>query len=181
MPTSKPTAKVLSLLVVSGFCWAVAGWVYIGSTRSDIATVEYPLPPIALEALDAQTPSDLEGLAGKPFIVNFWASWCVTCQTESPFLHALAGDGVPLVGIALKDSPTDAKRWLATFGSPYAMSFQDPDGTYAETLGVQGAPETFVVDGDGNIRFHYQGLLQETVWRKRIEPLLKSLAYRGEG
>ncbi|MEL0153469.1 MAG: DsbE family thiol:disulfide interchange protein, partial [Halieaceae bacterium] len=82
---------------------------------------------------------------------------------------------VPIVGVALKDAPDAATRWLREFGSPYQLSYIDADGHYAEQLGVQGAPETFLIDGDGNVRFHYQGLLQETVWRERVMPILLGL------
>ena len=79
------------------------------------------------------------------------------------------------MGVALKDAPESASRWLNDFGSPYTLSYIDEEGQYAEQLGVQGAPETFLIDGEGNVRFHYQGLMQDTVWRQRVMPILNGL------
>lgn len=159
--------------------WGAAYLVYAGNVGRDVAASHYPLPVSTLPTLESQqsktsTKDSLPSFPNTPYLINFWASWCVTCQTENKFLHSISDD-VPVVGIALRDSPESAQKWLEKFGSPFSLSLIDTDGAYAELLGVQGAPETFLVDGDGHVRFHYQGLLQETVWDQRVEPLLESL------
>ena len=177
---AKVTGVGLATLII--VLWGAAYLVYAGNMGGDVAASDYPLPASDLPLLESQqsepasnpNSSSQPSIPDTPFLLNFWASWCVTCQTENKFLHAISDD-VPIIGIALKDSPESAARWLETFGSPYELSLIDADGRYAEELGVQGAPETFLVDRHGNVRFHYQGLLQETVWEQRVEPLLNSL------
>jgi len=153
---------------------------YFSDSNTDLSFTRHALPPLTLPSLASHSKAPLENLKGRPFILNFWGSWCVTCRTENPFLSALAFEGVTLVGVALKDTQESASQWLDEFGSPYTAVYLDTDGTYGEILGVQGAPETFVIDGEGNIRFHYQGLMQEPVWQNRVEPLWNSLKLRHE-
>ena len=177
---AKVTGFGLATLII--VLWGAAYFVYAGNMGGDVAASDYPLPASDLPTLESQqsepalnaNASNQPSFPDTPFLLNFWASWCVTCQTENKFLHAISGE-VPIVGIALKDSPESAARWLEKFGSPFDLSLIDAEGHYAEELGVQGAPETFLVDGHGNVRFHYQGLLQETVWEQRVQPLLDSL------
>ena len=165
--------------------WSAAGVLYDSTRTSDVAMSHYPLPQSDLPLLEASAAAAVNSISewrlnpgsiasGEPYLLNFWASWCVTCQAESRFLRMIS-DEVPIVGVALKDAPHAATRWLREFGSPYQFSYIDADGHYAEQLGVQGAPETFLIDGDGNVRFHYQGLLQETVWTERVMPILLGL------
>lgn len=173
---------ILATLVL----WGVASMVHNRTSTSDVAMSHYPLPKPDLPLLEAYggapassrtntrklSPASLA--SGEPYLLNFWASWCVTCQAESRFLSMIS-DEIPIIGVALKDAPGSANRWLREFGSPYQFTYVDTEGHYAEQLGVQGAPETFLIDGDGNVRFHYQGLLQETVWRERVMPILAGL------
>lgn len=172
----KMTVPLLTFMV-AGF-WGWAAFLYLNALGGDIAASNYKLPAPLLPALNnsdkPEQISILEGLAGQPFLLNFWASWCVTCQAENQFLRNIEGE-LPIVGIALKDTKENASNWLARFGSPYQTNLLDAEGAYAEILGVQGAPETFLIDGNGNVRFHYQGLLQETVWQTRVKPLLNRL------
>ena len=176
---ARTTALGVSLLTI--FLWAAASVVYSNIITSDVAMSKYPLPPVDLPTLTPTADASASTNAiqqitetGEPYLLNFWASWCVTCQAESRFLHGIADD-VPIVGVALKDAPESASRWLNDFGSPYTLSYIDEEGKYAEQLGVQGAPETFLIDGEGNVRFHYQGLMQDTVWRQRVMPILNGL------
>jgi len=176
---ARATAFGVSLLTI--FMWTAASVVYSNVSTGDVAMSKYPLPPVDLPTLapisdpsvDARTTKQPAEI-GEPYLLNFWASWCVTCQAESRFLHGIIDD-VPIVGVALKDAPESASRWLNDFGSPYTLSYIDEEGQYAEQLGVQGAPETFLIDGEGNVRFHYQGLMQDTVWRERVMPILIGL------
>jgi len=174
---AKVTGVVLATLII--VLWGAAYLVYAGNMGGDVAASDYPLPASDLPILESEPglntgANNQLSFPDTPFLLNFWASWCVTCHTENKFLHAISGE-VPIVGIALKDSPESATRWLEKFGSPFDLSLIDTEGHYAEELGVQGAPETSLVDGHGNVRFHYQGLLQETVWEQRVQPLLDSL------
>jgi cytochrome c biogenesis protein CcmG/thiol:disulfide interchange protein DsbE len=178
-------ATGFGVILATVILWGAASALYDGARAGDVAMSQYPLPRSDLPLLNVSTAVSADSkndptlnpdsiASGEPYLLNFWASWCVTCQAESRFLRMIS-DEVPIVGVALKDAPDAATRWLREFGSPYQFSYIDADGHYAEQLGVQGAPETFLIDGDGNVRFHYQGLLQETVWRERVMPILLGL------
>ena len=136
-----------------------------------------PAPAFALERLDnaAQTITK-DDLAGKVWMLNVWASWCVACREEHPLLVDFAKRSpVPLYGLNYKDKREDALGWLARFGDPYTASLHDLKGMVGIDYGVYGVPETFIVDKQGVIRFKHIGPVTPQVLRERIEPLLKEL------
>lgn len=109
-------------------------------------------------------------------LFNVWASWCVACRQEHPFLMELArNDVVPIYGLNYKDERSDAIAWLARHGNPYRASAHDHDGRVGIDWGVYGVPETFLVDGQGKIRYKHIGPLTPQVWREKIEPLVRQL------
>ena len=105
-------------------------------------------------------------LLGEPMLVNVWATWCPTCKAEHAFLNQLAAQGIRIIGINYKDDDLAALKWLEDFGNPYEFNISDPDGMLGLELGVYGAPETFLVDGNGIIRAKHVGDLNERVWQK---------------
>ena len=106
-------------------------------------------------------------------LVNFFASWCAPCREEQPALMALAREpGVTLDGIAYKDKPTDARRFLDDLGDPYQRIGVDQDGATAINFGVYGVPETYVVDSAGHIRYRQVGPLSEADVDHKILPLI---------
>jgi len=107
-----------------------------------------------------------QDLIGQPMLVNVWATWCPTCKAEHEFLNTLAAEGIRIVGINYKDDDEAAMKWLADFGNPYEFNISDPDGMLGLELGVYGAPETFLVDGEGIIRAKHVGDLNARVWKK---------------
>jgi cytochrome c biogenesis protein CcmG/thiol:disulfide interchange protein DsbE len=116
-------------------------------------------------------------LAGKPYLMNVWASWCPSCRDEHPFVEEFARKGkVRIVGLNWKDDPEDAKRWLAQFGNPYNDIAVDESGRTGIDFGVYGAPETFLVDGQGIVRYKHVGVMTPEVFSKEIEPLLATMA-----
>ncbi len=109
-------------------------------------------------------------------LLNVWASWCVACRTEHPFLMELAREGnVPLYGLNYKDTRPEALRWLAQFGDPYRASAYDESGQVGIDWGVYGVPETFVLDQAGVIRYKHIGPLSADIWEKEIAPLITQL------
>lgn len=108
-------------------------------------------------------------------LLNVWASWCAACTDEQVFMLQLAREGVPIYGLNYKDQSEEALRWLAQWGNPYKMIGQDRDGKVAIDLGVYGAPETFVIDKQGLIRYRHAGVMNQEVWQKEILPLMKQL------
>ena len=146
---------------------------------TDIVTntaLERPVPTFELPLLsDTSRIMTNENLPDKPFLMNIWGSWCPTCIIEHPFLMQLEERGVNLVGVNYKDDIGDALGYLNRGGDPFSMSIQDLSGQFALDLGLTGAPETFVVDGEGVIRQHIIGEINESNWQSRIAPCLMVL------
>jgi cytochrome c biogenesis protein CcmG, thiol:disulfide interchange protein DsbE len=127
-----------------------------------------------LRAADQRVSS--ESLKGEPYLLNVWASWCFACRIEHPVITDLAKSGlVRVVGFNYKDAPEDAKRWLAQFGDPYSDIAQDLDGRIAIEFGVYGAPESFLIDGQGVIRHKIIGPLTPEIVEREIKPKLAEL------
>lgn len=108
---------------------------------------------------------------GKPVLLNVWATWCPTCRAEHQYLNRLAAQGIRVVGLNYKDDRAKAVAWLNTLGNPYALSLSDSDGMLGLDLGVYGAPETFLIDGNGIIRYRHAGDLNARVWESEMKPL----------
>jgi cytochrome c biogenesis protein CcmG/thiol:disulfide interchange protein DsbE len=140
------------------------------------AMLEQPAPAFDLAGLGDSKPLALATLKGHPFVINFFASWCVPCRVEHPLLMRLAErDHLPLYGIAYKDKPDDSSRLLATFGDPYRQIGVDRDGRVGLNFGVYGVPETYVIDSAGTIRRRFVGPLTAETVDKDLLPLLKQL------
>ncbi|MBA2058624.1 DsbE family thiol:disulfide interchange protein [Psychrobacter cryohalolentis] len=138
--------------------------------------LERPVPAFELPLLsDTSRIMTNDNLPDQPFLMNIWGSWCPTCIIEHPFLMQLEERGVNLVGVNYKDDIGDALGYLNRGGDPFSMSIQDLSGQFALDLGLTGAPETFVVDGEGIIRQHIVGEINESNWQSRITPCLMVL------
>ena len=136
-----------------------------------------PAPNFALPQLDAPSakfsPSDMKG---KVWMLNVWASWCVSCREEHPLLVEFSKGGTtPIYGLDYKDQPADAERWLQQFGNPYALSVADADGRVGIDYGVYGVPETYVIDKQGVIRYKQIGPVTPEILSNKIQPLLAEL------
>ena len=119
------------------------------------------------------TKSDLKG---KVSLVNVWASWCDACYQEHPVLVALARSRqVSIYGLNWKDQRAAAMKWLQDYGNPYAAVAFDESGKAGINWGVYGAPETFVLDRRGIIRYKYIGPLTVDVLKQTILPLIDRL------
>ena len=120
------------------------------------------------------SPQDMRG---KVWLLNVWASWCISCREEHPLLLELARSGaVPLYGLNYKDERKDALAWLDDLGNPYLLSAADLDGRVGIDYGVYGAPETYLIDRDGVIRFKHIGPLTPDVLQAKLLPLVKDLS-----
>ena len=136
-----------------------------------------PAPAFALpELFDPERTVTLADLAGAPFVMNVWGSWCVACRDEHPALTAFAQTKrVRVIGYNWKDEPADAKRWLEQLGNPYFMILQDIEGRTALDFGIYGAPETFLIDANGMIVWKHGGVLTPELIRDELEPKLAQL------
>ncbi len=117
-----------------------------------------PLPTFALPAGAVDRPAlSSADFKGQPRLLNVFASWCVPCAAEAPVLGELAGQGVIIEGVAIRDRPADVDRFLARNGNPYRAIGSDVDSTVQLGIGSSGVPETFVIDGKGIIRHQHIG------------------------
>ena len=115
-------------------------------------------------------------LLGKPYLLNVFASWCIECGVEHPVLTAEGPTlGVQLVGYNYKDAPDDAKGWLAKHGNPYDLLIADEPGRTAIDFGVYGAPESFLIDAKGVIRYKHIGPLTPDVVAKELKPAIAAM------
>ena len=133
------------------------------------------MPDFSLKALAGPALSRAS-ILGHPAVINVFASWCGYCRAEHPALADLARDsGVPVYGIAWRDKPQDTAGYLAELGDPYRAVGEDIDGKAAIAWGITGAPETFVVDSAGIIRYHLAGPMLDGEAANEILPLLRTL------
>ena len=139
--------------------------------------IDKPAPAFSLQELqDTNQKISAADLRGKVWLLNVWASWCVSCREEHPVLLRFSKTGeVPIYGLNYKDSREDALRWLQQFGNPYVVSGFDADGQVGIDYGVYGVPETYVIDRQGVIRHKHIGPITDAVWRDEIMPIVRKL------
>ncbi len=141
------------------------------------ALIDKPVPQFSLPVL--HTPDKKFAAAdmkGHVWIMNVWGSWCVSCRYEHPLLNELSKQQVlPIIGFNWKDDPATAKGWLNKYGNPYTLSVSDLDGRVAIDFGVYGAPETFIIDKTGTIRFKYTGPIDARVVNEVLLPIIRDL------
>jgi cytochrome c biogenesis protein CcmG, thiol:disulfide interchange protein DsbE len=134
-------------------------------------------PPFELPQLHAADHSiSPQDMSGKVWLLNVWASWCVSCRQEHPVLMDLARqNAVPIIGLDYKDDRQAGINWLQQHGDPYLLSAHDRDGRIGIDYGVYGVPETFVIDKSGVVRFKLVGPLTQAVLDTVILPMIKEL------
>jgi len=131
------------------------------------------LPGVAgLERNGKPVPGlEADSFKGAVAVLNVWASWCVPCRDEAPLLLTLARDPrVRILGINYKDSPENARRFLARYGNPYVGNGADSNGRASIEWGVYGVPETFVVGRDGRIAYKLIGPIEPVNLEKVLKP-----------
>jgi cytochrome c biogenesis protein CcmG/thiol:disulfide interchange protein DsbE len=144
-------------------------------TELPSALIDKPLPAFELPALGLDRILKREDVVGEVALFNVWATWCVSCRVEHPYLNQLARQGVPIYGVNYKDDDADALKWLAELGDPYRLSIVDAQGSLGLDLGVYGAPETYLVDAQGVIRYRHVGVVDDRVWRDVLGPIYDGL------
>ena len=140
--------------------------------------IDKPAPGFILPELQAgERVVSPEGLRGRVWLLNVWASWCVSCRVEHPLLVEMSKQRVvPIVGLNYKDKREDGVKWLAKFGNPYSLSAHDLEGKVGIDYGVYGVPETFVIDKQGVIRYKQIGPITPEALEKKILPLIRKLS-----
>lgn len=144
-------------------------WNGIGKDTNTIPSplLNKPMPAFALSSLYDEnrqlTAADIKG----PALLNVWATWCPTCKQEHAQLNKIAQEeGVTIYGVNYKDNRAQAQVWLNKYLDPYALNIFDPDGKLGLDLGVYGAPETYIIDAQGIIRYKHVGEVNQRVWEQ---------------
>ncbi|HMS44992.1 MAG TPA: DsbE family thiol:disulfide interchange protein [Alphaproteobacteria bacterium] len=153
---------------------------YLGYALLQQQPIKQPQEMVGAKAPNFSLPSlydqdklvKLQDFAGQPLVVNFFASWCAPCRQEHPLLMALHRRNIPIIGIAYRDKPENTRQFLESLGNPYIETLQDNNGRTTISFGISGIPETFFIDGNGQIIFRYAGPLNDAIIRDKIIPLL---------
>jgi cytochrome c biogenesis protein CcmG, thiol:disulfide interchange protein DsbE len=174
-------ARLLPLLVFIALATLLYAGVHLSRTRDPNVIpspfIDRPMPRFELPSLfDPERIVRNEDLLGEPFLMNVWGSWCPACQVEHPLIEQIARERlVRVVGFNYKDDGEDAKRWLRHFGDPYDVILVDIDGRNAIDWGIYGAPETFLIDPEGIIRYKHVGPITMDVVIREIMPRLEAM------
>ena len=145
-------------------------------TELPSALVGEPFPTFTLPSLsDNQQLLTERDIDSKVVLVNVWATWCFACRIEHPMLNQLAAEGVNIIGLNYKDKNDQALQWLEKKGNPYLFNIVDAQGSLGFDLGVTGAPETYLVDASGTIRYRRVGVVDQRVWDDEIKDLYQQL------
>lgn len=157
-------------------------FIFLGSTLCFVVTEKYflnsdkinALPTFTLHTLyDEQKIFNSQNLNSKVQVLNFFASWCVSCQAEHALLLSYK-DVIDIYGINYLDTPEQAKKWLNTNDNPYKIVAIDYKGKLGRLLHITGVPESFVINGNGKIILHIAQPLTKEIIQKQILPLLIS-------
>ena len=144
------------------------------------ALIDRPMPDFSLPSLkEPGRTLTVADLTGDIALVNVWGTWCPSCYDEHPVLLKLAEDGVPIYGLNYKDESPKAIQWLEDLGDPYKLNVVDAKGTLALDMGVYGAPETFLLDERGVIRYRHVGVVTEQVWEEVFLPRIELIREEG--
>ena len=174
MKNFKLYLPVIVFAVLAVFMWR---GLYLDSRTLPSVLIDRPLPEFELRSLEngdqLLTSADLPD---EPFILNIWGSYCLPCLQENPIFMAAKEQGIiPIVGLNYKDRDDAARYWLDVNGNPFDLNIIDDTGRYGIDLGVYGAPETFIVDGNGVIRFKHIGTIDYRTWEDEIMPAIRAI------
>ena len=134
-----------------------------------------PFPAFNIPRLDGTRATEKD-LTGQVALVNVWATWCPTCLSEHALLLKInKAYNLPIYGVNYKDDAKKAKQWLTKLGNPYVFNLLDSAGQLGINLGVYGAPETFVIDAMGIIRYRRVGDVNERIWVNELLPALQAI------
>ena len=178
MTAGSKTMRWLPLAMFAGLAVLLAAGVWL-SRRPDREALPSPLIGKPAPEFSLPVPHEpgrlvsLSDLKGAPFVLNVWGSWCPSCRDEHAVITRFAETKrVRVVGYNWKDERSDALRWLEQFGNPYWVVVSDEDSRYALDWGIYGAPETFLVDGNGIVRWKHVGALTDAIVSQELIPAL---------
>ncbi|MBA3581420.1 MAG: DsbE family thiol:disulfide interchange protein [Gammaproteobacteria bacterium] len=167
---------LLIFFVVVGF---LAQGLFLDPREVPSPLIDKPVPAFTLPTLHLEQADEVispDYLKGQIYLLNVWASWCQQCLVEHPFFLQLSQYGViPIYGFNYKDERSDGLAWLQQHGNPYTAVAFDYTGRVGLDLGVYGAPETFLIDKQGIIRYKHIGPVTPDAWSKEFAPRIKTL------
>ncbi|MEZ5740823.1 MAG: DsbE family thiol:disulfide interchange protein [Burkholderiaceae bacterium] len=172
--------RLLKFLVPLALFAAISVFLYKGLSNDPrlipSPLVGKPVPSFELPRLGAEGNWGPQALRGKVWLLNVWGSWCAACVVEHPlFIELARNKQLTLVGLAWKDKPQASLAWLRRYDNPYDIVVSDLPGTVAIDLGVYGAPESFLIDKAGNIRFKQVGPFTPEIVAQTLLPLVAQL------
>jgi cytochrome c biogenesis protein CcmG/thiol:disulfide interchange protein DsbE len=176
-----PGKRWLPLAIFAAIAALLAAGVWLSRDQDREALpsplIDKPAPEFALPVLhEPGRIATSEQLRGAPYVLNVWGSWCVECQTEHPVIARFAETKrVRVIGYNWKDEREDALRWLERFNNPYWLVLYDYEGDVAIDFGIYGAPETFLVDAEGKIRWKHVGAMTEAIVRDELLLAIEAL------
>ncbi|MBX2825285.1 MAG: DsbE family thiol:disulfide interchange protein [Gammaproteobacteria bacterium] len=155
----------------------LARGLYLDPTELPSPLIDKPAPEFRLEQLNGSGAQfNTADMRGQVWMLNVWASWCVSCRDEHPLFVQLADEQLlPIVGLNYKDKPAEATAWIRQFGNPYAVIAADVEGRAGIDWGVIAVPETFLIDKQGMIRYKHTGPVNQKVMNDTIVPLIRQL------
>lgn len=165
----------LGLFLLIGLAFAIG--LTKDPRRMSSELINKPFPKFGLTELYDETETLSEEIfEGHVSLINVFGSWCVACNVEHPVLMDIAErNDVKLIGIDWRDDRNKAKAWLEKRGNPYEQIIFDDESLLAIKLGVSGAPESFITDKTGHIRYKHVGVITPKIWRETLLPIVMTL------
>tara|TARA_Y100000590_G_scaffold237331_1_gene267144 strand:+ start:249 stop:785 length:537 start_codon:yes stop_codon:yes gene_type:complete len=168
--------RIAHYLPLTLFILLILGlFTFLDREENDLRSVllDKDFPNFSLSRLDNEEVISKDSLTEFPSLLNVWATWCVACRVEHPFLMELKKESkIKIYGLNYKDDRNKATKLLDKIGDPYEFSIFDRQGKLAIDLGVYGAPETFLLDNKGIIRVRHVGVLTPEVWEQKFNSVL---------
>lgn len=163
----KRWVMVLPLVLFLGVAAFLYRGLYLDPAELPSALIGKPFPAFSLPAVQGERMLSRADLLGKPALVNVWGT-VRGLPGGASGAHPAGAAGVLIYGVNYKDVNADALKWLKEFHDPYQLNIRDQDGSLGLNLGVYGAPETFLIDAQGIIRYKHVGVIDDAVWREKL-------------
>ena len=170
----KKIIDALPLVVFASLIIVLFSFLSDKDDQLETALIDSSFPEFKLGSLsDESRVLTKQDIIKLPALINVWATWCIACRVEHPFLMKLKEESrLTIYGLNYKDNKLKALDLLERDGNPFEFSIYDFEGRLAIDLGVYGAPETFFIDKNGLIRERHVGVIDEKVWEEKFSKYL---------
>ena len=170
----KKTLDLIPLIIFLALILVLFTFLSGRDDQLESVLVDKSFPEFSLTSLsDESSFKSKKDISELPALVNVWATWCIACRVEHPFLMKLKENStIKIYGLNYKDDRIKALDLLERDGNPFEFSIYDFEGRLAIDLGVYGAPETFFIDKEGIVRERHVGVVDEKVWQEKFAQYL---------